>query len=77
MCSSCLNPGGWGGVCGCSGGSVFAVCPASKGVKCPVCDHNPKFFLTPEEIKKFDLGALLPREVLALEIEAFKKQSEG
>jgi hypothetical protein len=35
MCSNCKVAEG----CGCSGGSVFAMCPCEKGLYCSVCGH--------------------------------------
>ena len=41
MCGKCAS--NWG-YCGCDGGSVFGVCPASKGQWCGVCEHYPGGF---------------------------------
>ncbi len=36
MCSNCKTESG----CGCTGGSVFAYCPAEKGYYCSACGHS-------------------------------------
>ncbi len=36
MCANCKVYEG----CGCSGGTVFAFCPAEKGYYCSVCGHE-------------------------------------
>ncbi len=65
MCNSCIT--NWG-VCACEGGGVFAVCPASKGVSCPICNHDPRFWAT-EPIR---LAELLKPAMLARAREEFR-----
>lgn len=69
MCGSCTT--GWG-ACGCSGGSVFAVCPASKGVTCPVCDHYPSSLAEGEEYTGLNLAELINPEILEKDRAEFK-----
>lgn len=69
MCNSCIS--GWG-ACGCTGGSVFAVCPASKGLECPVCEHYPKSLAEGEKYTGPNLAELIDPAILEKDRAAFK-----
>ncbi len=67
MCGSCLTA--WG-ACGCDGGSVFGMCPCSKGLECPLCGHYPNKLVSASKVK---LASLLKPALLKKEQARYKK----
>jgi hypothetical protein len=67
MCGSCITS--WN-VCACTGGEVFGVCPCSKGLECPICDHYSNKSLS---ASKVNLASLLKPALLKKERARYKK----